>query len=196
VRWASDTHAVRLRDDAAGEVLTHNLMRKKTAVIPYAKLQTDAEREGRQCVVGAVIRDGGGRIFVHRRSWDRALFPGCWDIVGGHVEPGEGLPEALAREVMEETGWSLAGIRQLLVVMDWEATADRGGTPEEPSVRRYREFDFLVDVGGDLARPRLEEGKQIEFRWIGPDDVGVLSENRGVDQGLVARIVRRAFELP
>jgi len=171
------------------------LVLREESVIPYFKLQADAERDNRQCVVGAVIRDGAGRIFVQRRSWDRGLFPGCWDIVGGHGEPGEGLLEALAREVTEETGWSLAGVRQLVIVMDWEVAADRGGKPGEPSVHRYREFDFLVDVCGDLARPRLEEGKQIEFRWIGPDDVDLLSENRGIDQGLVARIVRRAFEL-
>lgn len=163
-------------------------------MIPHAKLQADAEHDGRQCVVGAVIHDRAGRIFVHRRSWDRALFPGCWDIVGGHVELGEGLIEALAREVEEETGWTLAGVRELLTVMDWEIALDTGGDPGEPGIRRYREFDFLVDVGGDLTRPRLEEGKQLEFRWIGPDDVGLLDENRGVDQGLVARVVRRAFE--
>ena len=163
-------------------------------VIPYAKLQADADHDGRQCVVGAVIRDRAGRIFVHRRSWDRALFPGCWDIVGGHVEPGEGLLEALGREVEDETGWMLAGVRELLIVIDWEVALDTDRRSGETGLRRYREFDFLIDVGGDLAQPRLEEGKQLEFRWIGPDDVGLLDENRGVDQGLVARIVRRAFE--
>lgn len=167
----------------------------RTAVVHYTKLKADAERDGRQCVVGAIIRDGVGRIFVHRRSWDSTLFPGCWDIVGGHVESGEEILEALAREVMEETGWSLASVRRLLIVMDWEVARDNAVTQRAAGVLRYREFDFLVDVSGDLARPRLEEGKQIEFRWIGPDDVGLLRENRGVDQGLVARIVQRAFEL-
>lgn len=110
------------------------------------------------------------------------------------MESGEGLFEALAREITEETGWSLARVRRLVIVMNWEVAADNAETPRAPGVRRYREFDFLVDASGDLSRPRLEEGKHIEFRWIGPDDVGLLRENRGVDQGLVARIVQRAFE--
>ena len=110
------------------------------------------------------------------------------------MEPGEGLLEALAREVMEGTGLTLAGVRRLLIVMDWELAADEASNLHPPRTRRYREFDFLVDVSTDLARPRLEEGKQIEFRWIGPDDVGLLSENRGVEQGLVAGSFKEHFE--
>jgi len=121
-------------------------------VIDYAGLQADAERNGRHCVVGAVIRDGAGRIFVHCRSWKRALFPGCWDIVSGHVELGEGLLDALARESMEETGWTLAGVRQLAVVSDWETAGDNVGNPGPQPVRRRREFDFLVEARGDIAR--------------------------------------------
>jgi 8-oxo-dGTP pyrophosphatase MutT (NUDIX family) len=49
----------------------------------------------RQCVVGALIVDGRGRVFVHRRSLQRRLFPRCWDTVGGQVEAGEDLLAAL-----------------------------------------------------------------------------------------------------
>ncbi|TDD48740.1 NUDIX domain-containing protein, partial [Kribbella antibiotica] len=55
--------------------------------------------------VGALIRDAAGRVYVHRRSPDRRLLPGLWDVVGGHVDPGEAPEEALRREVEEETGW-------------------------------------------------------------------------------------------
>ncbi|HEY8179853.1 MAG TPA: NUDIX domain-containing protein, partial [Candidatus Limnocylindria bacterium] len=63
--------------------------------------------EGERWIAGAVIHDGSGRIFMQRRSPDRDLFPGAWDIVGGHVESGEGILDALRREVTEETGWTL-----------------------------------------------------------------------------------------
>ncbi|WP_324612833.1 NUDIX domain-containing protein [Streptomyces specialis] len=33
-----------------------------------------------------------------------AAFPDCWDLVGGHVEPGESPLGCLVREVAEETG--------------------------------------------------------------------------------------------
>jgi 8-oxo-dGTP pyrophosphatase MutT (NUDIX family) len=141
-------------------------------------LQTRAARDGRRCAVGAIVLDDEGRVFVHRRGWDRALLPGCWDIVGGHVEPGEQLLDALRREIREETGWELAGTPQLAHVSDWEA--EDGGR---------REFDFLVDVDGDLSQPRLEWPQHVEFRWVDPTGLDVLAENRALDGGLVRRLV-------
>ena len=96
-------------------------------------------------VVGALIKDDRDRVYVHRRTADRRLFPGIWDIVGGHVEPGESAEEALAREIEEETGWRLRRIEG--VAADWEWAVD--------SVVR-RETDYLVEVDGDLTAPRLE----------------------------------------
>ena len=58
-----------------------------------------AAAEGKFCVVGALIRNAQGRVFVQKRAPDRRLFPSCWDVVGGHVEANEGLYDALAREI-------------------------------------------------------------------------------------------------
>ena len=143
-----------------------------------AALQAAAEAEGLRVAVGALVVDGEGRAFVHRRGPDRELFPGLWDIVGGHVEPGESMLEALAREVEEETGWRLVGTPVLAHVADWDGR---------------REFDFLVDVEGDLSRPRLEVPEHVEFRWLGPDDLSLLDENRDVDGGAIRRLVELAL---
>lgn len=51
-------------------------------------------------VCGLLIRDGAA-LLVHR-SPDRPVYPGVWDFPGGHVEPGESGPAALARELAEE----------------------------------------------------------------------------------------------
>jgi 8-oxo-dGTP pyrophosphatase MutT (NUDIX family) len=66
----------------------------------------------KQLVASALILDGLGRIFVQQRTPTRRLFPGCWDLVGGHVEENEDVISALRREIREETGWTLRTIRR------------------------------------------------------------------------------------
>ena len=120
----------------------------------------DAENNHLRCAA-ALIFDGEGHIFVQRRSSARRLFPGAWDVVGGHLEPGETALDALRREIHEETGWRLDAILGELGPVTY--TGDDGLTRVEE--------DFLVRVEGDLGQPRLEAGKHTEYRWIGPDEV-------------------------
>jgi 8-oxo-dGTP pyrophosphatase MutT (NUDIX family) len=131
-----------------------------------------------------VIVDDDGRIFVQRRSADRRLFPSTWDIVGGHVEPGETLESALRREIYEETGWRLFQI--LGTVGEHSYIGDDG-------VARV-ETDFLVRVEGDLSRPRLEAGKHSDPRWITEAEIALIDEPDAND-GLVRRIVEDGFAL-
>lgn len=48
--------------------------------------------------VAAVVRDGRGRVLLHRRRVGEG-----WAPPSGHLEPGESLREGVAREVREET---------------------------------------------------------------------------------------------
>ncbi|WP_071188211.1 NUDIX hydrolase [Trichormus sp. NMC-1] len=52
-----------------------------------------------------------GRIVLIRRSDD-----GCWSLPGGMVDWGEDIPNAVKRELMEETGLELVKIRRLVGV--------------------------------------------------------------------------------
>ncbi|MER6239935.1 NUDIX domain-containing protein [Streptomyces clavifer] len=52
-------------------------------------------------------RDAGGRIFVHRRTADKLVFPSHYDMfVGGVVGAGESYDDAALREAEEELGVS------------------------------------------------------------------------------------------
>ncbi|SCL39140.1 NUDIX domain-containing protein [Micromonospora pallida] len=132
---------------------------------------------------GALIIDDAGRLFIQRRSPERRLFPDTWDIVGGHLEPGEEIEDALRREVLEETGWTVSQV--LGLVGEYRYTGDDG-------IERV-ETDFLVRVDGDLDRPQLEAGKHTEFRWITEQEVAVLDEHRDVNDGLIRRMAENAF---
>ncbi|MHC4777141.1 MAG: A/G-specific adenine glycosylase, partial [Planctomycetota bacterium] len=59
----------------------------------------------RQVVVAAAIRRRG-RLLIGKRPPD-GLLGGLWEFPGGKVEGGEGLGEALVREVREELGISI-----------------------------------------------------------------------------------------
>jgi 8-oxo-dGTP pyrophosphatase MutT (NUDIX family) len=139
--------------------------------------------EQERLVVGAVIVDDAGQVFVHRRGPDRTLFPNCWDIPGGHVEPDETPLEALGREVEEETGWRLRRVIAELGEMRW--TGD-DGIPR-------RELDYLIEVDGDLNAPRLEWPDHVEFAWVGLDEVDRLMEDRTPLDADIRGIVSRGL---
>ena len=52
--------------------------------------------------VAALVRDGLV-LLVHRHP-SRQRYPDCWDLPGGHVEPGEPPHQAVSRECLEELG--------------------------------------------------------------------------------------------
>ncbi|MEU5190403.1 NUDIX domain-containing protein [Streptomyces klenkii] len=59
-----------------------------------------------RCVF-VLARDGEGRIFVHRRTAGKLVFPSRYDVfVGGVVGAGESYDEAALREAEEELGVS------------------------------------------------------------------------------------------
>jgi 8-oxo-dGTP diphosphatase len=138
---------------------------------------------GEVWVVGAVIRDPLDRIFMQRRSASRHLFPDSWDLVGGHLETGESIHDALAREILEETGWTLSRIVANLGVMDY--LGDDG--------LARREVDFLVEVDGDLGHPTLEAGRHERPLWVSREEALQLLRPKHPGESLVREIVERGF---
>lgn len=154
------------------------------------RLYEEGLLQGRQGVMGCLVVRPDGRVFAQRRSLTRKLFPGCWDLVGGHVEAGETPRQALVRELREETGWDLDRILGLRKVVDWESPG-----PDGRPVRK-REFVVALTVAGRWDEPRLEGGKVTEGRWFGPGDLEVLNENRPGTDTYVYDCCRDFFAFP
>lgn len=69
-----------------------------------ARGQAYARRLRHRCVF-ILVRDAAGRVFVHRRSRHKLVFPLLYDMfVGGVVGAGESYDEAARREAAEELG--------------------------------------------------------------------------------------------
>jgi 8-oxo-dGTP diphosphatase len=60
--------------------------------------------------VSALIVDGGNVLLVKR---GKPPLMGYWSLPGGHVEGGETLAAAAAREVLEETAVTVGGLKQI-----------------------------------------------------------------------------------
>lgn len=138
----------------------------------------------KQLVASALVPDEQGRIFVQRRALTRRLFPGCWDLIGGHVEPDEDLLSALKREIHEETGWTLKSVSCELAPKYWN-----------DGITEYEERQFMVWVEGELGHPALEVGKVSEFMWVDRAGVEKLKENRKPGDQLIHDSVLEAFDV-
>lgn len=74
--------------------------------------------------VALLVQDG--RALLGHRHPRRRNYPDCWDLVGGHVEPGESPLQAVARECGEEIGVTILDAEPLPLVFsdpDLEVTA-------------------------------------------------------------------------
>jgi 8-oxo-dGTP diphosphatase len=126
--------------------------------------------------VGAIIHDPSQRLLLIRRS--HAPHAGAWSLPGGRVEPGESDAGALAREVFEETGLTVA----VGALVGW---VDRPGPP--PSVFRIRDYACMV-TGGAL-RPGDDAS---DARWWSAGQAAALPLTPGLAQTLQAWGVRWA----
>lgn len=112
--------------------------------------------------VNAVIFDDAGRVLLTQREDNR-----LWCMPGGHVNLGETIAEAVARETLEETGLVVAPGRIVGIYSDpWLALRIGLGL-------RYHMALIAVEcrvIGGTLGRSdeTLDEG------WFDPDDLPAL----------------------
>ena len=112
--------------------------------------------------VGALIYDADRILLVER---GKAPLAGYWSLPGGGVEAGERLEDAVIREVLEETG--------LTVAADSLATVFERIMPDAASRCEYHYvlIDFYCTItGGEL---RAGDDSR-DVRWFPIDSLGGL----------------------
>jgi len=129
-------------------------------VLPLA----EAHRQGlfhRSVMV--LVYDAAGRLYLQKRSPQKSLYPGRFDLSAtGHVRAGEAREEAAARELFEELGLSAPSLAQLDAVPASRETA----------------FEFVT---------LFSAGRTSEAPKPSPDE---LAGGMFVDEGELAALVR------
>jgi 8-oxo-dGTP diphosphatase len=99
-------------------------------------------------IVGIILVNRKGDILLILRANDPSIpAPNKWDIVGGHVEPGESLEQALLREVEEEICFHLESYGEF-------------GTFHDQEAERYV---YIGPIGKELDELCLREGQSFGF---------------------------------
>ena len=116
----------------------------------------------RQCSCALFVRDG--RLLLGRRSLAKHLYPGAWDLMGGHARPGETPEAALVREVEEEIG-SIPTDFSLL-----ETAPEPNPDAHGPGVY----YVFLVRCWAG-PEPYLRNAEHVELGWFTPREARELN---------------------
>jgi len=104
----------------------------------------------------------GGKVLLLKRAETKSVDPGVYSGVGGKVEPGECVYDALIREIEEETG-----ITEFESIKAYSITQH----PYPPTDCEWVNFYFNVKIKTQVRIPESVEG---EFHWIDPKDVDTL----------------------
>lgn len=109
--------------------------------------------------VGAfILKDG--KLLLVKRAYEPGA--GKWTVPGGVIELGEKVVEALHREILEEVGMRLKGVK-LLDIYDAIFRDDEG---------RIRYHYVIIEF---LAEPETMEVKLsdevLDYKWVSLEDV-------------------------
>lgn len=116
----------------------------------------------RHCVVdGLIIKDG--KILLVKRA-AHLLEGGKWALVGGFIDPGEIIVEALHREIIEEVGWEISE-PTLMQIND---------NPNRPNEQGRQNISFVF-ICEPTQKVRDADDESSDQQWFGLDDLPELA---------------------
>jgi 8-oxo-dGTP diphosphatase len=113
--------------------------------------------------VGAMFIRPDGKVLLGLRAASKKVWPQHWDTIGGHVEDGESLENALIREVQEETGVTPIRFRLIATVKERQPELYGDALHHVYAVTRWQ--------GGDPANVCDEH---TELKWFSIGEMRLL----------------------
>ena len=111
--------------------------------------------------VRLILFDQHGHILVLKRSASSKTNPSKWELPGGKIDAGEAFDEALKREILEETGFTVA-----------IHTAAGTAMQETDEFRVVN----LIMIGTILSGGLSISKEHSEFRWAGVPEIAALDK--------------------
>jgi 8-oxo-dGTP diphosphatase len=127
--------------------------------------------------VGALFIDSDGKVLLGLRSPSKKAWPLHWDTIGGHVEDGESLDDALVREAREEVGVTPSEFRLIATV--------RERRPETYGDALHHVYAVTGWQGGDPANVCDEH---TELKWFSIGEMLLLTNIVDADYPRFARL--------
>jgi 8-oxo-dGTP pyrophosphatase MutT (NUDIX family) len=125
--------------------------------------------------VGALFISQDGKVLLGLRAARKKGWPCHWDTVGGRVETGESLEEALVREVREEVGVTPTRFRLMATVRERRPDLYGDALHHIYAVTRWQ--------GGEPANVCDEH---TELRWFSVGEMRLLNNIVDCDYPLYA----------
>jgi 8-oxo-dGTP diphosphatase len=95
------------------------------------------------------------QVLLAKRAPHKAVYPNCWDLIGGHVEPNETNEQALVREAEEEVGLTPLRFAAAGSILEPE--------PDLYGEATYHVFAIAEWNGGE---PEMLGDEHTEIRWF------------------------------
>jgi len=126
----------------------------------------------------ALIHDQQGRIFMARRAATKTTFPDQFELVGGHIDPGEQPVEALKREIKEEIGVDII-IKRIVDAFTYESEG------------MFKvEICYLCTLANPAVQPVLNPADHSEAKWITADEISLIEK-----EDEETEVLRKAFKI-
>ena len=129
--------------------------------------------------VGALLVDDRARVLLSLRAPHKKAWPNHWDAIGGRVEAGETLEQAMIREVAEEIGVVPVAFAWLAEVVD--------PRPDLYGKSVATLFAVTAWTGG---APRNASDEHVRLEWFSEGELAALNDLAGYDYPHFAKVAR------
>lgn len=127
----------------------------------------------RNCAVGLLISSDGKILMGKKDPRYGGVFPDCWHLPGGGVDPGESQQEALRREIREEVGIDVAPYHPDFIDGQGYAEAEKTDRATGEKVLAQMNFYvFRVQLPLPAASIPVELNSDlVEVAWVSPSEL-------------------------